>query len=96
MSSTNLLKDSGVLGIDRLRPDLGHTELYEAEDRQHAGLDIGADTYNRTVELIGADLAERLGVCRVGGHNMGEIAGEALDDVDVFIDGQHFVPQAHE
>jgi len=44
-----------------------------------------------TSELLGADLSEGFGVGRGGGHDVGEIAGEPLDDVGPLIESEDLV-----
>lgn len=74
--------------------NFGHSELDEAEDGQNAGFDVGADAHDRTVELLGTDLTQRFGVRRVGGDDMSEFARQTLDDVHIFVAGQHFVAES--
>ena len=90
------LEDARVLGVDRLGPHLVDAELDDAEHREHAGLDVGADAHDGAVELIGADLAQCLGVGGVGGHHVGEVAREALHDLGPLVDREHVVTELHE
>ena len=58
-----------------LGPDIAHPELHEVGGRKDGILQIGADGHDYSLYLIDAELAEGLGVGRIGGHRLGEVRG---------------------
>jgi len=96
VGGADAFEDRCVLAADGLGPDLRDSEVRQAQDRQDAGLDVGADADDRTPELLGTDLPQGLGVRAVGGDDVGEVAGELLHDVGALVDGQDLVPEAYE
>jgi hypothetical protein len=85
------LQDLGVLGRVRLGDDVATAALAQVERRQDARLHVRADGDHRGVELVHAELPQRVGIGGVGGDRVGHGVSDALDKLGIDIDGQHVV-----
>ncbi len=90
------LKDASVRLGDRLGHDLLDAEVDEDARREDARLEVGADGDDGGRELGDPELPHRLLARRVGLDDVGEHAGEVLDDPRVRVDAEHFVAHADE
>ena len=65
-------------------------EVHEVHGDQHRGFDRGAHAHDGGTELLGAELAERVDVGRVGFHDVCQDRRPLLDERAVALDGQDF------
>src|SRR5690606_33509026 len=91
---TDAAQDLAVRLADRLRPDLRDLEVDEVGGDEHARLDRAADRDDRDLEVLGADLAQRVDRSGVGLHGVGDALGPLLHERHVLVDREHVTVQA--